>query len=240
MITDTADIRIDNFNKEPLIFSNDQLVRMLHLHSPDSPLIVPGCRYWLMGEERKMSLPDNQCGHQQRAWEYYWAFRLGHQECYVVLGIGTGSVGAPSELTTDKYNGVSPDTRRYPQPNEPSAMELDPDVGPWPFFDGKLGGVIFNHSFEHLTDQEHCLQEAYRVTRTGGAICILQPDMAFNARNTLDPTHTREWGADEFYEFLKRCEGTDRIHPKFEMSHIIEFNTLDNDFSFNVEIKVVS
>ena len=241
---ETAEITIDNHNKEALIFTDAQLTRMLHLHSADTTLLVPGLRYWVMEENRKMSIHDNICGHQQRAWEYYWAFVLGHQECNIVLGIGTGGVGAPSELTTDKYCGESPDTRRYPEPNGYPNMKLDPDVGDWPFYDNQLGGVIWNHSFEHMEDQEHCLQEAYRVTKEGGCICILQPDIAFNKRGALDPTHTREWAADEFLHWLRTMKGDPeqrrgRIAPEFDADRdIVAHNTLHNDFSFDTVIRV--
>lgn len=217
-------------DKQPLIFSDAQLHMMLERHELGALSTVPGLQYWCVGENRKMSLSENITGYVQRAWEYYWSIRLGVQTGNVCLGIGTGSVGAPGLLPTDKFNGTSPDPTRYPAPNENSHMQLDADELPWQFFSNKFGGVIFNHSFEHLLYQDKVLKEALRITIVGGCVCILQPDMSKNARGSIDPTHTHEWSGDEFYAWLHDVS-------KFPNIEIVAHNTLDNDFSFDTVIK---
>jgi len=187
---------------------------------------VPGLRYYDMPETRKMNRPDNICGHQQRAWEFYWAIRASFENCgKPLLGIGTGSIQAPFMLTTDKYCGESPDSSRYGI-NGYSAMRLDADNVPYSFYDGAFSAVIANHAFEHLKFQKEALFEWFRLTCSGGYICILMPDMNYMERGTIDPTHTREFDSDEFYKFAE-------VELALPPHVVVEHNTLDNAFSFN-------
>jgi len=192
---------------------------------------VPGFQYWALGEERKMSSGDtNQCGRQQRAWDFYWAIRQGTQHGGICLGIGSGSIRAPSTLMTDKFNGTSPNSERYPSPNGNSTMHLDVDKIPWPFFDKQFCAVISNHSFEHFNRQPEVLREAFRVLRPGGCVCLLQPDMTFCGKGNVDPTHTREHYGDGFLSWI-----TEELDlPEFE---IVCHNTLDNSFSFDTVLR---
>ncbi len=147
------------------------------------------------------------------------------------LGVGSGAVGAPGELTTDKFNEKeSPHPERYPGGNESSMLRLDADIIPWPFFDNQFGAVIMNHSFEHFNDQEAALNEALRVTHSPGYVCILMPDMTFHVRDKIDPTHTTEWAADTFLDWLEKKTWK-------HVFDVVEHNTLDNSFSFNTTLR---
>lgn len=226
----TAEIIHDAFDREPLAFTDAQLANLTKNISHQVIELIPGFHWWEVGAERKMNRPVNICGHVQRAWDFYWSIRLGIQTGNIVLGIGTGGVGAPGMFTTDKFCGESPHEIRYPSANAHSHATLDAD-GDWPYHDGKFGGVVFNHSFEHLHKQAWALREALRVTRSGGYVCILQPCMAFNEPGTIDPTHTKEWAADEFYDFLQ----TDNAGK--DTFDIVTHNMIDTAFSFETVLR---
>ena len=210
-----------------LQFSDYQLRLMTRPHCEHTAEVVPGLRYWAMDEHRKMSRPDNVCGNQQRAFEFYWCLRaleMGRP----ALSVGAGAIGASNSLTTHKYCGRPPenDGGRYGAGYGFSCMEIDADEM-WPFHDKQFGAVFFNHSFEHLNEQGRALREALRVLVPGGYACVLQPDMTFMRRGDIDPTHTTEWAADAFWQYLRemrREAGGFDVHAH---------NTLDNDFSFD-------
>lgn len=228
--TNTSDIIImDDWAKEPLLFNDKALGIMTREISAHEIKIVPGFRYWQGGGSQKMSRSENQCGYYQRAWEFYWCIRLGLQTGNACVGIGTGAVNAPGQLTTDKFCGESPHLVRYPSPNAYSHMTLDADAIPWPFHSDKMGGVIFNHSFEHLDSQEVALREAYRITKPGGCVCILMPDVTYCGRGRVDPTHTDEWAADQFLEWVQS------LHLPY--AKVVAHNTLQTDFSFDTVIR---
>lgn len=230
---DTANIRVsEHFDHAPLIFDDVQLAAMTANISGEVIRYVPGFRWWECDERRRMNIPNNYCGHVQRAWNFYWSIRLGCQVGNVVLGIGCGGVGAPGELPTDKFCGVSPHLGRYSDTYAHSHMTMDADAE-WPFHDNKFGGVVFNHSFEHLANQDHALREALRVTRQGGAVCILQPCMAYNRRGTIDPTHTQEWGADAFLRHVVALCNAGTLGAVRVITH----NILDTAFSFETVLE---
>lgn len=230
---DTANIKIDHFDRAPLMY-DDKVLAYLTRHFSDAEILkVPGFRYWELGEERKMDRPDNICGYQQRAFEFYWSTRCAAQEGLIMLGVGTGSIGAPGMLTTDLFNGESPHRERYPSNNGFSHLKADAqDLST--FYPCKFAGVVANHVIEHLQDTEKAVREWLRVTRPGGYVCIIQPDMAFNGRGTIDPTHVNERSADEFYRELVAWGLVDT-----QISALVEHNTLDNAFSFNTVLRKI-
>ena len=216
-----------------LDFTEEQLAKMTRNHENSVISYVPGFRYWACGEGRKMNQSDNFCGHQQRAFEFYWALRA-LQDCAPAVSVGAGAIGAPNTITTDKYNGRPPenDGGRYGAGYGFSCMEMDADEV-WPFHDKQFGAVFFNHSFEHLRDQSSALAEALRVLKTDGWVCIIMPDMTYSGRGCIDPTHTREWSGDEFLAWLR--EGNSEWAPFVVETH----NTLDNAFSFDTVLRRV-
>lgn len=214
-----------------LPFTDEQLISLCERYSLPCLEHVPRLKYWECDDGRRMSSSLNFCGHQQRAFDLYWSLRMfwehGHS-----LSIGSGGVGAPGCLHTDKYCGVTPenDGGRYGDDYAFSMMTLDAD-GPWPFHNKQFGGVMLDHSYEHLANQDSALSEAVRVTKTDGYVCIIMPDMTFSKRGTIDKTHTTEWCADGFFRYVSaRCEGLN--------AEVIEHNTFDNDFSFNTVLLV--
>ena len=223
-------------SQENLLISDDLLHVLCANHSEGTLINVPQMAYWRLGDDRKMNRPVNICGYQQRAFDFYWCLRALVDHAAVAVSIGAGGIGAPNCLLTDKYNGTPPpeENNRYGEPGAEysySNMFLDADES-WPYYDRQFGAVIFNHSFEHLDRQEHALQEALRVTRTDGYVCIVMPDMTYNERGAIDKSHTVEWTADDFHIWLSE---------KFVgfNAQIIEHNTFDNAFSFNTVLRRV-
>lgn len=231
-MAETSEIIVDRFDKQPLKFNDADLEMLTQFYKNDVIELVPGFQYWGMNERRKMNRPDNICGYQQRAFEFYWAVRGCVQMCKMGLSLGSGGIGSPGVFTTDKFNGEIPNQEMYNN-NQNSMMEINADVVPYPFLDGVFGIVVLNHSLEHFNNQLDVLRECLRIMVHDGYICMIQPDMSFMGRNCTDPTHTREYCADEFYNLLEELRKMDKAIP-FE---IVEHNTFDNAFSFNTVLQ---
>jgi len=219
---------IDNFDKQPLRYDDAELREITRDCSAEVIDYVPGFRYWEMdARARKMDHPDNLTGYQQRAFDFYWTIRHGTQRGKIFLGLGTSNTIPPSSLGTDKFCGVPPHASYGPEYGYPH-LRADADEE-LPFFTGVFAGVTANHVFEHLGCQEKALREMFRVTASGGYICMVLPDMTYMEKGTIDPTHHREFTADEFWAWM-----TGLKLPNYE---VIEFNTFDNGFSFNVVLR---
>lgn len=232
---DTNSIVVDKANKHPLRYVDAELALMTANWADTVILHVPGFLYWEIGEERKMDRPDNLCGAQQRAFDFYWQIRCCVQKGLVGLGIGTATLSGPGVLGSDKFCGESPMPERYPEPQGYPHMRLDADAIPYPFFDKQFGSVHANHVIEHLQDPEASLREWLRVVLDGGMVCIVTPDMSYSNRGSVDPTHTFEYSADQFHGLLDG-EWRARCPYPFE---IVEFNTFDNAFSFNAVLRKI-
>lgn len=227
---DTSYIRVYNRNGlTPLWFSEEQLTIMAAPWSSSVIGAVPGFRYWDIPDGRqRMSQSENCCGDQQRAFDFYWAIRCGVQQGGILLGVGSTTIAGPATFGTDKNCGVSPHARYGSEYGYPH-MYMDADV-PFPFYDKQFFGCACNHAIEHMRNPAFTVAEMLRVTRPGGMVCIITPDMAYSARGNIDPTHTVEFAADEFWDMLH----SDYPFPEFD---VFEFNTLANDFSFNVVLQ---
>ncbi len=227
-MADTALKTIDHWSKVDLLIPESMAKYLSDQVSPGTWDLLPGLRYWnMIGEQRDYSSLKNQVGHQQRAFDLYWTIKCGIDVGRVILGLGSAGVMCPGMLTTDKFNGYSPD---YNTDYAYSHMAVDADLS-LPFHDDVFGGVVTNHVFEHLLNQELCFREMLRVTRPGGKVALIMPDMAHHPRNTIDPSHTYEFSADEFLEWLEDHR------PDFPPFEILEHNTLDNKFSFNTVVE---
>lgn len=197
----------------------------------------PGFRYWEMDERRKMNRPDNTCGYQQRAFDFYWSIRT-LLAGGLTLGVGANPVAGPGVFGTDLFvKGETPHQGRYGIYETNPHMRMDGQEI-YPFPDGVFQCVQSNHVIEHFDRPWAAISEMMRVVEPGGHVCLITPDMAYNDRpwptrgyKGIDPTHRYEFAADQFYEELYEHEAW---LPPFEL---VEFNTLDNRFSFNAVIK---
>lgn len=230
---DTSSIVVDNFDKQPLDFPEDLLIRFGAKWSSEVINHVPGFRYWEVAAEFKdFRLQTNKVGHIQRAFDFYWACRACVYNGKIGLGIGTTEVIGMATFGTDKFCGVSPDPTRYGPTYGYPHMAVDADER-LPFFDGKFAAVFANHVIEHLRDPWASIAEMLRVCESGGYVCLVTPDLAFMRRGSIDPTHTYEFSADQFALELEYFTKEGRL-PAHE---IVEFNTFDNNFSFNVVLR---
>lgn len=225
-VPDTSRIRVvPDFT--PLRYSDEELRAMTRHWSAETVDIIPGFRYWETGVVRRMDQAYNQCGHHQRAFDFYWSIRAGVQEGGVCLGVGTTSVAGPAVLGTDKYYGkATPDQDRYGSDYGYPYFSMDANQE-FPFFPLQFFGAAANHVLEHVQDIFFTLGEMLRVVRKGAPVWFIMPDMTYSARGAVDPTHTREWSADEFFYALD--EKLDQL-PPFD---VLSWNTLDNAFSFD-------
>jgi len=218
---------IDEAGRAELPFSDAQLRAMIANCSEYVIDRVPRLEYWECGENRKMCYPDNITGCVQRAFDFYWTIRHGVARGKIFYAPGAGGIVGPATFCSDRLCGEhsNPDhAGRYGNVH----MQHD-ENNPLPFFDGLFAGVTANHVLEHLLNQEQAVHEWLRITEVTGYVCIVMPDITHNPRGHLDPTHTREFSADEFYEWL-----TALSLPAYK---IVEFNTFDNNFSYNVVLQ---
>ena len=215
----------------PLRYPDEELRNVTRLWTESPVSTIPGLRYWELGGERKMSSPVNICGEQQRAFDFYWNIRAGMECGGICLGLGTSSLAGPASLGTDKfYKDYTPNKDRYGDWQDPPHMVMDADER-FPFFDGRFFGCFANHVLEHMRDPAFTLSEMLRVTRKGGFVWFIQPDMAFSRRGSIDPTHTHEFSSDSFWACVS-SRASDM--PDFA---VMEWALFDNDFSFEAVLQ---
>src|ERR1700761_761055 len=98
------------------------------------------------------------------------------------LNIGCGLNKQPGYLNLDKSGAAKPD------------QVMDAEAFPWPFADGSVDEVLFNHSLEHMgADADvflKLMQELYRVCRPGAVVQINVPHPRHDDFIN-DPTHVR-------------------------------------------------
>jgi len=230
---DISSFRILPEVRPNLRYEDRELTMFARRWSHEVIAVVPGFKYWALGERRKMTQDDNICGHQQRAFDFYWQVRCCVQNGGIGLSVGATTVAGIACLGTDKYCGRPPenDKGRYGDSYGFAHMTMDADEA-FPLHTDQFEAAFANHAIEHVRCARHTLSEMLRVVRPGGYVCIVMPDMAYMRRGDLDPTHTKEWAADEWLDWL---ENDNDISGRFA---IHEHNTFDNRFSFNTVLEV--
>jgi len=170
--------------------------------------------------------PDNLAGHQQRCFTVYWALE-GGAHGGIGIDVGCGELIHPHCLGIDKYQGdAHPD---YPSPTKANYhphLVLRADK-PLPFTDSCFDFLISHHSLEHMFDTEWTLREWIRIVKPGGVLAIVMPDGAYG--DTMDKDHKVEWIARGFKE--------DVLAEVADLVEVVEFDTFDNHFSFNVVLR---
>ncbi|MBN1566210.1 MAG: methyltransferase domain-containing protein [Acidobacteria bacterium] len=75
-----------------------------------------------------------------------------------------------------------------------------------PFRSGSIDVVVTMEALEHIKDQEELLREISRVSSANGVVLISTPNKAAysDARQYVNPFHTRELYPDEFVSLLKQ------------------------------------
>ena len=102
----------------------------------------------------------------------------------------------------------------------------DLDIYPWPFEDDSFDHIVCKHSLGHLQNFIRCMEELYRIGRSGAVIEILAPHYASDNFNT-DPTHKVAIGVRSLDYFI---EGT-KLRERYRYSPI-SFSLRERQISF--------
>ena len=184
----------------------------------------------------KMSYGEgNVAGYQQRSFLMWLCFRFLLVQGEAGIEFGSAGVKAPWCLDTDGLMGeISPYNSSA---RVPGKMKIDASQ-PLPFGDGTFNLAISSHVFEHLHgDPVGILREWLRVVKPGGAVGMIIPDNDYFDVMASDPTHVRAWGATGRVRNWGAQEGHFRdqvLSGVADMAVVEAYNTLDNDFSFDV------
>jgi hypothetical protein len=175
--------------------------------------------------------PGNFVGHQQRAVTVYWALKL----CGPLdLGI---DMGTPRGLTPYCIHvDVNGTGRPHPAYGGGYLADVVHDAGTVaPFFSpGAFPYVASNHSLEHMPSVgddgvAKILDDWIGLLRPGGVLAMVIPDNDHFDVMACDKDHRHAWGAKDF-----RARVLDKVKAPRE---IIEYDTLANNFSFNVILR---
>lgn len=191
--------------------------------------------------------PKNVTGHQQRAFTTYWAL----QTCGPLqLGIDMGS---PKGLTpycvhVDVFGNGRPHPF-YPGGAYYADLALDAadsrelaclPMGAWPY-------IASNHSLEHMPARAEsgaigdagivqCLRRWLQLLRPGGLLAMIIPDNAHFDVMKSDPDHKHAWSHTDFVPRVLDPLGNSCVKNGMPME-VVEYDTLDNHFSFNVLLR---
>jgi hypothetical protein len=178
-------------------------------------------------ERRDFRRPDNITGHQQRAFNVWWAI----QQCYytggVGLEIGSGGVHTPWCLSTDAY--ATDEHPFYGGACRPHMVVPGDDLSV--FGDESFSLILGNHVVEHIPGdvcdifRKHWL----RVLKPGGVLAVILPDQRYVNVLGIDKDHKHNWKAPEFLEAI--------IDPLLDIADLVEFDTLENRFSYNAVLR---
>lgn len=176
-------------------------------------------------ERRDFSRPDNITGHQQRAFNVWWAIEQCWKTGGVGLELGSGGVHTPWCLSTDAY--ATSDHPVYGGACRPHmALSAHQRL---PFEDGSFSLVLANHVVEHLPgDVPSILRDWLRVLKSGGVLAVVLPDQTFVDVLAIDKDHKHAWTAEQFGHLLAQF---------LDVAAIVEFNHFDNKFSFEAVMR---
>lgn len=165
---------------------------------------------------------DNFVGDQQRSFHIFWAIKEHNRTGGIGLDIACGQSIAPFCLGTDYYAGKS-----HPQYGGEYYPHVKCRGEELPFLDNSIDFIVAHHSLEHMENIEDTLREWIRVIKPGSIIANVMPDKKHGSQVCWDAGHISELSAEELREILARIENI----------KILEFDTLDNHFSFQVVIE---
>lgn len=173
-----------------------------------------------------MSRTDNVVGQQQRAFSVWWALDQCLPTGRPGLDIGSGSEITPWTIGIDQYRGEHP---VYTGLCLPTIVCRGEDLSM--FGDAFFTLVLSNHSIEHMEGDIVSMLRCQwlRVLEPGRYLAMVVPDNAYFDVLACDPSHVNAWTAVEFEEQI--------ITPLLDIVEVREFDTLNNNFSFNVVLR---
>ena len=160
---------------------------------------------------------NNIVGHQQRAFAIYWAIKEYERTGGIGLEPGCGQAISPYCIGTDFYSGSN--HPQYGGAYWPHVRCLGEML---PFKNESFGFIISHHSLNCMA--RHAFKEWLRVLKRGGRMVIVIPDKKYDPENSSYITY---YSAEEFKNILGQI-----LDVK-----IIEYDTLHNNFSFNIVIE---
>ena len=92
------------------------------------------------------------------------------------LNLGCGAKHLPGFVNVDHHPVCRPDAC------------LDLDEVPWPWKDGEVDEVVFEHSLEHLREFDRPLREVWRICRPGAPVLLKVPHFSLG---WINPYHRR-------------------------------------------------
>lgn len=174
-----------------------------------------------------MSRPDNIVGEQQRAFSVWWAMDQCLASGRIGIDIGSASEVTPWTIGIDYYRGEEHPI--YGGVCEPTLVCDGENLSM--FADDFFTLVIANHSLEHMKGDivELLRTQWLRVLEPSRYLVMIIPSNEYFDVLAADPSHVNAWTAAEFQEEI--------IKPLLDMVRVREFNTLNNNFSFDVVLR---
>ncbi len=172
------------------------------------------------------SRSDNITGHQQRAFNVWWAIEQCWKTGSVGLELGSGGVHTPWCLSTDAY--LTDNHPVYGGACKPHmALSAHERL---PFNDGSFSLVLANHVVEHMPgDVPAILRDWLRVIKPGGVLGVILPDQQYVDVLAIDKDHKQAWTAQQFRDQV--CA------PLADVADLVEFDTLKNKFSYEAVLR---
>lgn len=106
--------------------------------------------------------------------------------------------------------------------NYPSVAEVQSDAHYLPFPNETFDYAILSHMLEHVADPTRCLQEAGRIVKKGGFICVIVP-----LGNHKKPEHIHIFGLQE----------TTQLAYSAQIGDIVQLDTLQNDYTIDLVLQ---
>ena len=197
---------LHKFNLGYIHHSNQELLK----YFPDYDYHRPNSKYL---DRLKYSHPDNIVGMQQRCFNYYWASRTIWIDGLLGVELGSGGYKTPYCLSTDiaRFSGV----------------EMIVDGAELPFEDNSIQLILANHVLEHIRQPiAETLSHWINKLRHHGIAAIICPDNTYADVLEMDITHYHATDSKNFKELY--------IHPLSNRIDLMEYDTLQNGFSFSV------
>lgn len=233
---------------------NERQKRFLAAFPDTHPQVLPffpdhDYRHPVPGAIVDFSNPANCTGHQQRAFTTWWAIEkcgpldfgldLGSPKGLTPLCAHVDVFGYGDEHPLERYKG-----KRQDGSLQPSSYKSDfaydaaniHEIVP----KGSLPYICSNHSLEHMPPRGNDVAIVEMICnwlsllRPGGVFAAVVPDNDYVDVLRIDPDHKNAWGHSDFQRRV-----LDKVLHR-GTSRLVEFDTFNNRFSFNLVLERTS